>query len=474
MSAPAGTAPRRLRVTLAWVGVLYFAEGLPLGLYYDFLPVYLRAHGADLAAIGLLGPLSIAWTVKFLWAPLIDRVRAHRRWMLAADCAMALLLAALGTLGPPVAAVLGLCAALAWLSATNDIATDAYTIEMLAGRDLGRANGVRIALYRVGMLTAGAMLVLADAVGWTLACLVGALVLVGNGIACRLAPAEPTRPPRPAQAAGPDARPLRRALGAGLLAGGLTWLALRGVVSAGAVLAAGVLGVAAVVVAVMLVRGASGALAPMHRLIGRPGMAAVLVFALLYKAGDAAMGLMVRPFWLDAGFSLSAIGMVSVNVGLGLSILGGLVGGYLTDRWGLIRALVWLGLAQAASNLGYAYAAWVIPPGAGAQGGYTAVIYAASMIESFTGGLGTAAFLALLMAVVDRRLAATEYAILSSVFALGRALAGWGGGLGAASLGYAPFFLVSAFVGLPALVLVPWLRRALAARDTADSDAIRA
>lgn len=448
-------------MALAWVGVLYFAEGLPLGLYYDFLPVYLRAHGADLAAIGLLGPLGVAWTVKFLWAPLVDRVRAHRRWMLAANCAMALLLAALGAFAPPVAAVLGLCAALAWLSATNDIATDAYTIEMLAGRGLGQANGVRIALYRVGMLTAGAMLVLADTLGWALACLVGALVLLCNGIACRLAPPEPARPARIAES-GLAARPLRRALGAGLLAGGLTWLALRGVVGAGALLAAGVLGVGGVVTAVMLTRAASGTLAPLHRLLGRPGMAAVLVFALLYKAGDAAMGLMVRPFWLDAGFSLSAIGMVSVNVGLILSVLGGLVGGYLTDRWGLLRALVWLGLVQAASNLGYAYAAWVIPPGAGAQGGYTAVIYAASMVESFTGGLGTAAFLALLMAVVDRRLAATEYAILSSVFALGRALAGWGGGVGAAGLGYAPFFLLSAGVGLPALVLVPWLRRALA------------
>lgn len=457
-------------MTLAWVGVLYFAEGLPLGLYYDFLPVYLRAQGADLAAIGLLGPLGIAWTVKFLWAPLVDRVRAHRRWMLAMDCAMALLLAAVGALGAPVAAVLGMCAALAWLSATNDIATDAYTIEMLAGRGLGRANGVRIALYRVGMLTAGAMLVLADVVGWALACWVGAMVLVGNGIACRLAPAEPPRPPEvPVRA--PQSAPLRRALGAGLLGGGLAWLALRAIVDDPVMLSVAVLGAGAAVTAVMLARRVGGALAPMHRLVGRPGMAGVLVFALLYKAGDAAMGLMVRPFWLDSGFSLTAIGMVSVNVGLGLSIAGGLVGGWLTDRWGLVRALVWLGLVQAASNLGYAYAAWVIPPGSGPESGYTAVIYAASMIESFTGGLGTAAFLALLMAVVDRRLAATEYAILSSVFALGRALAGWGGGVAAGSLGYAPFFLLSVGVGLPALVLIPWIERALRARGEGDHDA---
>ena len=192
----------------------------------------------------------------------------------------------------------------------------------------------------------------------------------------------------------------------------------------------------------------------------------VLLFVLIFKLGDASMGFMVKPFWVDSGFTLTEIGLVSVNLGLGLSIAGGLVGGWYADRAGLYRALWVLGLYQALSNLGYAAVAMIMPAhGAEVLWWHRAALYAASATESFTGGLGTAAFLAFLMAIVDKRHSAAEYALLSSVFALSRSVAGWGSGFGAQQMGYAPYFLLTFLLSFPAYALLPWVRRELAAAD---------
>ncbi|HKC42407.1 MAG TPA: MFS transporter, partial [Burkholderiales bacterium] len=157
----------------------------------------------------------------------------------------------------------------------------------------------------------------------------------------------------------------------------------------------------------------------------------------------------------------------SVNIGLGLSIAGGLAGGWYTDRVGIFKGLWVLGLFQAISNLGYAVAAALIPQGAGAtpELWHRAVLYSASAAESFTGGLGTAAFLAFLMAIVDKRHSATEYALLSSIFALSRSLAGWASGFGAEAMGYASYFLLTFFLAFPAYLLLPWPKRMLAWAD---------
>jgi PAT family beta-lactamase induction signal transducer AmpG len=202
-------------------------------------------------------------------------------------------------------------------------------------------------------------------------------------------------------------------------------------------------------------------------LLARPYIWPVLVFILIFKLGDASMGFMVKPFWVDAGFTATEIGLVSVNIGLGLSIAGGLAGGWYTDRAGIFKALWVLGLFQALSNLGYAIAASVIPygPGSSPELFHRAVLYSASAAESFTGGLGTAAFLAFLMAIVDKRHSATEYALLSSVFALSRSLAGWASGFGAEAMGFGPYFLLTFFLAFPAYLLLPWVRRMLAASE---------
>jgi len=176
------------------------------------------------------------------------------------------------------------------------------------------------------------------------------------------------------------------------------------------------------------------------------------------------MGFMVKPFWVDAGFSATQIGLVSVNLGLTLSIAGGLAGGWLTDRIGIFHALWILGLFQALSNLGYVWAAGAIPPAAPGvviPFEHQTLLYAASAFESFTGGLGTAAFLAFLMAIVSKSHAATEYAILSSIFALSRQLAGYASGFGAHYMGYADYFLLTFFLAFPAYLLLPWVKRML-------------
>jgi PAT family beta-lactamase induction signal transducer AmpG len=199
-------------------------------------------------------------------------------------------------------------------------------------------------------------------------------------------------------------------------------------------------------------------------MLQRPHILPVIGFVLIFKLGDSSIGFMVKPFWVDAGFSATQISLVSVSLGLILSIAGGIVGGWFTDRVGIFKALWILGLFQAFANLGYVWAASVIPAassGAPMLPEYKIILYSASAVESFTAGLGTAAFLAFLMAIVNKQHSATEYAILSSVFALSRQLAGYASGFGAYYMGYAHYFLLTFFLAFPAYVFLPWVKQML-------------
>ncbi|HET6787770.1 MAG TPA: MFS transporter, partial [Aquabacterium sp.] len=153
---PAAPSPRPTSRLMFWVALLYFSEGLPLGLFYDLFPVHMRQAGVGPAEIGLLSLLGLAWTVKFLWAPVVDAWRGHRWWIAGANAGMATVLALLAlqpeALGTGATWPWVLLAGFTVLSATNDIATDGYTIEQLSKGQLGVANGLRIGFYRVGML----------------------------------------------------------------------------------------------------------------------------------------------------------------------------------------------------------------------------------------------------------------------------------------------------------------------------------
>jgi PAT family beta-lactamase induction signal transducer AmpG len=482
---PAAPQTRLLKSKLFWVALLYFSEGFPLGVFYELFPVYFRQQGVDLRSIGLLSLLGLAWTLKFLWAPAVDHYRHHRLWMATVNLAMGgvlLVFAALAGFGPWVWAAIGLFTV---LSATNDIAIDGYTIELLERDELGLANGVRIALYRVGMLASGFVLVLSDWISWPGAFACAAAILAVCAIAVLLAPRERTVDRPPDTTLGVELRRIladpRRLAVVAAFALGVLWLVDGATKWSQAYPPFWGIAVGATVAAVAAgwigTRGARAEPAadatrgPMFgalmALISRPYIWPVLAFILIFKLGDASMGFMVKPFWVDAGFTATEIGLVSVNIGLGLSIAGGITGGWYTDRAGIFKALWVLGLFQALSNLGYAAAASLLPYGTGASPElwHRAVLYTASAAESFTGGLGTAAFLAFLMAIVDKRHSATEYALLSSVFALSRSVAGWASGHGAEAMGYAPYFLLTFFLSFPAYALLPWVKRMLARAD---------
>lgn len=470
-----------------WVAVLYVAQGFPYAVFYDVFPVYFRKHGVDLHDIGLLSLLGLAWTVKFLWAPAVDHYRHHRRWMFTVNVLMGLVMVTLAAhlgVGAPAWTAIGI---FALLSATNDIAIDGYTIDMLDKGELGLANGLRIGFYRVGMLAAGFFLIVAAYLGWELTYLGAAtlVVCVGTFILLR-APRERLVEKPHGVRLGVELRalsrhPLAAAAVSTFLVGAL-WLTDRVIhwpkylpgfwwyIGVGVAIWLGITAIrhrrASPADRTALREGPMfGTLLDM---LQRRHIVPVILFILAFKLGDAAMGFMVKPFWVDAGFSLAQIGAISVTLGIVLSIAGGVVGGWITDRIGTFHALWILGLFQAFSNLGYAWVAHILPT---APGGlhvptpslaHALMMYSASGLESFTGGLGTGAFLAFLMAIVNRRRSAAEYALLSSIFALSRSLAGWASGFGAQSMGYAPYFLLTFFLCFPAYLLLPWVKMMLA------------
>jgi PAT family beta-lactamase induction signal transducer AmpG len=485
--------PKILRSKLFWISLLYFSEGFPLGLFFDLFPVYFRQQGVELSKIGLLSLLGLAWTLKFLWAPLIDYTRRHRYWMAAADIGMGLVMivcAREAGFGPWVWFAIGAFTA---LSATNDIAIDGYTIEQLDKRELGLANGFRIGFYRVGMLAAGILLWFSDVAGWPATYGLAAVLFLVISVASLLAPREPARPLRDAPSS------LRNEMAAlaqqpvlivalFLFVAGLLWPVL-GVLDVdwlkpfkSAWWFKGGAPVALILLSALLfargIRGQSSAMSatsisgPMFgaivSLLNKKHALLLISFILIFKLADSSIGFMIKPFWVDSGFTNTQIGLVSVNIGLVLSITGGILGGWYTDRVGIFKALWVLGLWQALSNLGYVVAAYVVPQAA--QGGdiaiaHQALMYGASAIESFTGGLGTAAFLAFLMAIVDKSRATTEYAILSSIFAFSRSIAGWAGGVGAQELGYAAYFMLTFLLAFPAYALLPWIKTILTSSE---------
>lgn len=383
-----------LKKKLLFISVLYFAEGFPFGLIWDALPVYFRLKGLSLQQIGLMSLVSLPWSIKFLWAPAVDRWGRLVQWIVAAQFLMGALLvtsSVVATGGPLLWAWL---LVMAMLSATQDIAIDAYSIRLLEPQEMGVANGVRVSAYRVALIAAGGLLIaLAGEIGWDRALMIsGILVLSCGFFSCFL----------PFQG---------RALGE-----------------------------------------KACILDPLRDLASRPGAWKVILFVFLYKLGDMAMGPMVRPFWVDRGLAPSEIGFITGTGGILAGITGALVGGAFTSRFGIFHGLWFMGIWQAMSNLGYALVAMM--PQTGHPG-----VYAGSMIESFCGGLGTAAFLAFLMSICNRDWPATQYALLSALFGLARSVSGALSGWAAEGLGYASYFSLTFLTALPAFLFLRSVRR---------------
>jgi len=317
-----------LRRTLPIIGLVYVIEGFPMGVY-GLWSTYLRTHGASLTQIGLLAMLYFAWTLKALWSPLVDRFGEPRQWIAGSMAVMAAALVGISQCDPHTIST-SLWIAF-WIyclaSATQDVAIDGYSIGITERGEEGPVNSVKAVAYRGGMVVAAALYFLPRWIGWPGTFVVAASISLCMAVAAFAAPriAAPVRE--------------RQDL----------WPALK-------------------------------------RWFGGSHSVAVIVFVMLYRIGDLAMGPMLNAFWVDRGFSVEEIGLVSTGLGIGVFVLGAILGGWGVYRMGIARSLWVFGALALFSNLGYATVAAF--PEFGRAG-----VYTAALIESFCSGLASAAFL---------------------------------------------------------------------------------
>lgn len=410
---------RNLAVVLA----LGFSSGLPLALTSGTLQAWMTVEGVDLTTIGVFTLVGIPYTWKFLWAPAMDRfvppfLGRRRGWLLVTQLALAAGIAAMAFGSPrsDLALLAALAVFVAFASASQDIVVDAYRTDIVGREQRGLAGALGVVGYRTAMLVSGALaLVLVagspwmGAIGWQNTYLTMA-ALMAVGALATLWGVEPA-------AIAPPPRRLREAV-----------------------------------------------IEPLREFFSRPAALWLLVLLVLYKLGDAFAGSLTTAFLLrGAGFSLEDVGYVNKGVGLAATIIGVLFGGALMVKLGLYRSLIAFGILQAVSNLAFMWLAL-------AGRNYPIMVLAVGF-ENISGGMGTAAFVALLMALCDHRYTATQYALLSGLASLGRVYVGPAAGLATDpryfGLDWATFFFLTFLVALPGLYLVWRLRRHIASAETA-------
>ena len=380
------------------------ASGMPLYLLIQLVPAWLRDSGVSLVEIGLFALVGLPYTWKFLWAPLMDRVTLplglRRGWMLLAQVALIMTIGLLGSVDPltQTAWVATLAVVIAVLSATQDVAIDAYRRELLPDVELGFGNSVHVQAYRISSLIPGSLsLVLADNLPWSQVFWITA-AFMGIGVLLSLGVREPVRETRPATN-------LRTAV-----------------------------------------------LEPFLEYVHRRGWQSfilALAFMVLYKLGDNMATALSTPFYLDLGFSKTEIGLVAKNAALWPAIIGGLLGGLLMIRLGINRALWLFGAVQMASILGYA---WL------ASAGPVLWILAAVIGFEYLGvGLGTAAFTAFIARESSKTFAATQFALFTALAALPRSLANATTGAIVEQIGWIAFFFVCTGLAIPGMLLLVWV-----------------
>lgn len=392
--------------------LLGFASGLPLALTGATLQAWLAVEGIDIRTIGWFALVGQPYVYKFLWAPLMDRYRLpflgrRRGWLALTQVLLLVSIGIMGGISPREAPLVlaALAVVVAFLSASQDIVFDAFRADSLRAEERGAGAAVSVLGYRIAMLVSGGLaLILVDNwLTWEQTFfLMAALMLVG--LAATWAAEEPATPP---SAPRTLAEAIREPLG---------------------------------------------------EYFARPAAIALLVLIILYKLGDAFAGTLTTAFLLrGAGFSLTEVGLVNKWLGVGATILGALAGGALMAKLRLYRSLLLFGVLQALTNLGFMLLAI-----AGKSYPLMITVIAA---ENLCGGMGTAAFVALLMAMCDRRFSATQYALLSALASLGRVYVGPAAGALAAQFGWTTFFFFTFVVALPGLVMLWWQRLRIEALD---------
>jgi PAT family beta-lactamase induction signal transducer AmpG len=390
-----------------------FSSGLPLLLTLSTLSYWLSKVGIDKTSIGLFALVGLPYAFKFVWAPLLDHTRlpllagilGHRRsWALVIQVLLMAAILAMGLSDPASDPWPTALAALfvAFFSASQDIVIDAYRIEILSEEEQGAGAAVTQTGYRLALIAAGAgAIALSDFVDWpTIFACLAALILVGV-LGVLLAP-EP-------EVARTPSRELRA-----------HWLRV-------------------------------SVVEPFTDFMTRRGWVAILVFALLYKFGDAIGGVMAYPLYVDLDFTGLEIAAVSKVFGVLITVAGGITGGLLVSRYGYFPALLAGGILQAVTNLLYAVLAL--------HGHDLTMLVVAIGADNFTGGMGSAAFVAYLSALCNKRFTGTQFALLTSLMAAGRTLLSSGGGWLADQMDWVSFFVATTALAIPGLLLLLWLRR---------------
>jgi PAT family beta-lactamase induction signal transducer AmpG len=426
-----------LRPRVLIVVLLGFSAGLPLALSGETLRVWLADRGVDLGTIGLLTLAGLPYTIKFLWAPVVDALHVpwltrrlgHRRgWLVASQLLLMAAIVFLGTRDPIAAPwMIGLGALLvAFASATQDIVIDAYRVESLPTDEQAAGMAGYVAAYRIGMLVSGAGVIgltawleaqgLGREVVWPLAYTVAAAMVV-VGLAAVLLGREPAA--REAAEAVAETQSETKAE-------------------------------AKSDAATRVFRAARGAFS---EFLSRDAALAVLGFVVLYKLCDALAGTMTAPFVITGmGYDKGTYAAIVKGVGLAALLIGGFAGGAVARALPLAAAL-WLGaILQLVSNLAFVWL-YFQPVGAGAL---TATI----VVENFTGAIGTVIFVAYLSALCNSPLhTATQYALLTALASTGRTFLSSGTGYLVNAIGWPLFFITTAAAALPALALMAWLQR---------------
>ena len=389
------------------------ASGMPFFLLIQLIPAWLKTSDVSLVDIGLVGLVTLPYSWKFLWAPLIDRLRLplgrRRGWMLLTQVALMLSIGCLGFVDPKhqMTLVVVFASLIAFLSATQDVAIDAFRREILPDEELGLGNSIHVMAYRIAGFVPGSLsFVLADHLPWVWVFWITA-AFMAVGLMLSLAVTEP-------EDLSPPAYTLRERV-----------------------------------------------ITPFTEYFQRVGSGTgllAMLFLVTYKLGDNMATALSTPFYLDLGFSMTEIGVIAKNVGVWSSLAGGLLGGLWMLRLGINRALWIFGVVQMVSILGFA---WL------AATGYSLWLLAAVIGFEYLGvGLGTAAFTAFIARESSRAFAATQFALFTALAALPRSIASSLTGFIVEDTGWVTFFLLCTLLAVPGMVVLIWV--APWSRDSAE------
>jgi len=385
--------------------VMGFSCGLPLLLTITVLQAWMKEEGVDLTVIGMMALVGLPYTVKFLWAPFLDRytlrfLGRRRGWLLTAQLALVPAIGGLGLTDPAGHPWMVAFAAflVTFFSASQDIVVDAYRREDLPDEELGLGSSLYVNGYRLGMLLAsGGGLILADHLSFSSVYMIMAGCMLPGAVTTLMAPEPPLPPGTP--------RRLREAV-----------------------------------------------IDPLTEYFSRQGALWMLAFILLYKIGDTMASAMTTPFYLDIGFSKTEIGAVVKLFGFWATVAGSLAGGVLMIRLGINRSLWVFGFLQAVSTAGFAILARI--------GHSVPLLSGVIAFENLSGGMGTAAYVAFMASITNKRFTATQYALLSSLMGAPRVLASAPTGFLAKQMGWQGFFIACTLIAIPGMLLLlkfaPW------------------